>query len=151
MPTPTSCRSARWRRNTAPRDGRRPRTVARADIGSSIAAPAVDCRALGNDAQVLTILAFLIHITSCHITFILFSGSHSKCLSLRCAFATALAVFAEAGAVRPDRRSEGEGKAVAMPGVLTKGAARPAIAAQRERCGRTQASTWAVGVDDGTR
>ena len=45
--------------NTAPRDGRRPRTVARADIGSSIAAPAADRRALGNDAQVLTILAFL--------------------------------------------------------------------------------------------
>ena len=99
----------------------------------------------------LTILAFLIHITSCHITFILFSGSHSKCLSLRCAFATALAVFAEAGAVRPDRRSEGEGTAVAMPGGPTKGVVRQAIAAQRERCGRTQASTLAAWVEDGTR
>ena len=88
---------------------------------------------------------------TCHITFVMFSGSHLKCLLLRCAFVTALAVFAEAGAVRPDRRSEGEGTAVAMPGGLTKGAARPAIAAQRERCGRTQASTLAVWVEDGTR
>ena len=46
---------------------------------------------------------------TCHITFVMFSGSHLKCLLLRCAFVTALAVSAEAGAVRPDRRSEGEG------------------------------------------
>ena len=54
------------------------------------------------------------------------SESFVVCLDLVRSYA---GLLEEAGAVRPDRRSEGEGTAVAMPGGPTKGAVRPAITA----------------------